>query len=295
MFRGTNQLSFTKEFTSDATCKTYLSKIKEKEGFICRKCGHGKYYDGKDYTRVCRQCYQKESSTSGTIFHHLRFGLLKAFYIIFEMSTTSKGISSIQISKRYGITQKTAWYFMQKVRKSMESTTQFPMEGNVNVDEFVVGGKEDGKQGRSYDTKKVKAVIAVELTDKRKIKRAYIKQIDSYSAKSLRPIFENHISKEATIKTDKWKGYLPIKKDYNITQQLSEKGRNFKELHIVIQSVKSWLRAIPTHTSKGHVQKYFDEFCFRLNRSQFKETIFDKIVQRMVLQEPFPFEMIKCT
>ena len=51
MFRGTNLLSFTKEFTSDATCKAYLSKIKEKEGFICRKCGHGKYYDGKDYTR----------------------------------------------------------------------------------------------------------------------------------------------------------------------------------------------------------------------------------------------------
>ena len=132
MFRGTNLLSFTKEFTSDGTCKAYLSKIKEKKGFICRKCGHEKCYNGKDYTRVCQQCYQKESSTSGTIFHHLRFGLLKGFYIIFEMSTTSKGISSIQISKRYGITQKTAWYFMQKVRKSMESTTQFPMEGNVN-------------------------------------------------------------------------------------------------------------------------------------------------------------------
>ena len=167
-----------------------MSKIKSKDGFSCKKCGHTKYYKGKDYHRVCQKCYQKESPTSGTIFHHLRFGLQKAFHIIFEMSTSSKGISSVQISKRYGITQKTAWYFMQKVRKSMESSTKFPMDGIVNVDEFVVGGKEDGKQGRSYDTKKVKAVIAVELTEKRKIKRAYIKQIDSYSAKSLRPIFE---------------------------------------------------------------------------------------------------------
>ena len=88
------------------------------------------------------------------------------------MGTSSKSISSVQISKRYGITQKTAWYFMQKVRMSMESSMQFPMEGIVNVDELVVGGKEDGKQGRSYKTNKVKAVIAVELTEKRKIKKS---------------------------------------------------------------------------------------------------------------------------
>jgi len=294
MFKGTNLLEFTKEFTSDESCKAYLWKIKGKDDFTCSKCGYNKYYNGQDYHRVCQKCYQKESSTASTIFHHLRFGLQKAFYIIFEMSTSSKGISSVQISKRYGITQKTAWYFMQKVRKSMESSTQFPMDGTVNVDEFVVGGRENGKRGRSYKTKKVKAVIAVELTEKRKIKRAYIKQIDNYSAKSLRPIFENHISKEAKITTDKWKGYIPIKKEYNITQLLSEKGNSFKELHIVIQSVKSWLRAIPTHISKEHVQKYFDEFCFRLNRSQFKESIFDKVIHRMVVQKPFTFQMIRC-
>lgn len=65
---------------------------------------------------------------------------------------------------------------------------------NGDSNEFVVGGKEDGKQGRCYNKNKVIAVIVVELTEKRKIRRAYIKQIDSYSAKLLRPIFENHIS-----------------------------------------------------------------------------------------------------
>lgn len=294
MFTGTNILNFTKEFDSNTSCKEYLSKIKEEKGFICSKCGYDKYYYAKDYNRVCQKCYHRESATAGTIFHHLRFGLLKAFYIVFEMSTTSKGMSSVQISKRYGITQKTAWYFMQKVRKAMESSKQYLMEGEVNVDEFVVGGKEENKQGRSYDTKKVKAIIAVELTDKRKIKRVYIKKIDSYSTKSLRPIFEKHISKKANIKTDKWRGYIPIEKDYNIIQRLSRKGQNFREVQI-IQSVKSWLRAIPTHISKEHIEKYFDEFCFRLNRSLYKVSIFDKIINRMVIQKPLTFEMIRCT
>tara|TARA_B100001059_G_scaffold63437_1_gene59340 strand:+ start:484 stop:657 length:174 start_codon:yes stop_codon:yes gene_type:complete len=55
---------------------------------------------------------------------------------------------------------------MQKVRKTIESIKKYPLSDLVHVDEFTVGGKEDGKQGRSYDSKKKKAVIAVELTAK---------------------------------------------------------------------------------------------------------------------------------
>ncbi len=55
---------------------------------------------------------------------------------------------------------------MQKVRKVMEISKQYLMEGEVNVDEFVVGGKEENKQGRSYDTIKLKAIIAIELKDR---------------------------------------------------------------------------------------------------------------------------------
>ena len=73
-----------------------------------------------------------------------------------------------------------------------------------------------GKQGRSYDTKKTKAIIAVELNDKSKVKRVYVKAIDDYSAKSLTPIFEEHISTSAKIFTDKWRGYSPLKVKYNI-------------------------------------------------------------------------------
>ena len=50
--------------------------------------------------------------------------------------------------------------------------------------------------------------------------------------------------------------------------------------------VKSWLRAIPTHVSKWHIQEYFDEFCFRINSSQFKTSIFHKTINRMVESKP---------
>ncbi len=72
------------------------------------------------------------------------------------MSSTSKGLSALQISERYGIRQNTARLFMHKVREAMKSSEKYPMKGNIQTDEFVVGGREIGKQGRSYDTKKRK-------------------------------------------------------------------------------------------------------------------------------------------
>ncbi|MFY0600945.1 MAG: IS1595 family transposase [Cyclobacteriaceae bacterium] len=171
---------------------------------------------------------------------------------------------------------------MQKIRKAMASSKQFPLQGDVQVDEFVIGGKEENKQGRSYDTKKKKIVGAVELTENRKIKRFYCKVIPDYSAKSLKPLFEDHIDKEAKVQTDGWKGYNPIREDYTIHSIKSIPGVTFNEIHTIIQNVKSWLRAIPTHVSKEHTQAYLDEFCYRLNRSIHLDSIFDNLIYRMV-------------
>jgi transposase-like protein len=282
IFKGQNILNLVKELPNDDACKAYLSKIKWMDGFKCSKCGSEKGCEKAGYNYHCYSCNHVESSTANTLFHKVKFGLQKAFLIVFEMTTSTKSMSSIQVGKRYGISQTTAWFFMQKVRVAMQSSQKYPLSQIVHVDEFVVGGKEDGKQGRSYDTKKTKAVIAVELTDKNKVKRVYIKSIDDYSAKSLTPIFEEHISTSAKIFTDKWRGYSPLKSKYNIEQRESKNGKNFKEMHVVIHQIKSWIRTVPTHVSKKHIQSYFDEFSFRINRSIFKETIFHKTIERMI-------------
>ena len=140
---------------------------------------------------------------------------------------------------RYGVTERTARLFMMKVRKAMESSGNYPMDGNVHVDEFVLGGKEEGKTGRSYNGKKKKAITAVELTEDNKVKRMYAMKIEDFSAQSLQYIFVNHISREATVTTDKWRGYRPISKVYNINQIESNGGKNFQAQHTMIHQVKS--------------------------------------------------------
>jgi hypothetical protein len=140
---------------------------------------------------------------------------------------------------------------------------------------------------------KKKAITAVELTDNCKVKRVYIKSIGDYSTKWLTPIFEEHMNTSAKIITDKWRGYELLKENCDIEQIYSNNGANFKQLHIIIIQIRYWLRAIPTHVSKWPIQAYVDEFCFRVHRSQFKNSIFHKTITRMVKAKPLYQNQIK--
>jgi len=170
-YKGQNLLEFAGRFKTDLDCKAYLADFKWKDGFTCTKCGHEASQVRKDYSRTCNKCSHTESATANTLFHKVKFGVRKAFFICFEMATTTKSLSASYMGVRYGVTEKTARLFMHKVREAMKSSGNNPMEGNVEVDEFVLGGKENGMIGRSYHTKKKKAVCAVEFTDQGKVKR----------------------------------------------------------------------------------------------------------------------------
>jgi len=112
----------------------------------------------------------------------------------------------------------------------------------------------------------------------------YIKKIEDFSSKSLLGIFEKHISKNANVVTDEWKGYGPISEanGYRIEQIPGKKGQNFKAPHTMVHQVKSWIRTIHSWVSPKHIERYFNEFCHRTNRSRTKETIFHNLVKRMV-------------
>ena len=282
LFKGQNLLEFAEHFKTDNNCKEYLSEIKWEEGFTCVKCGNKTSQIRKDHSRTCNKCSHTETAPSNTLFHKVKFGLRKAFFIAFEMSTTTKSLSASQMGVRYGVTEKTARLFMYKVREAMKSSENHPIEGIVHVDEFVIGGKEKGKVGRSYDSKKKKIVCSVELTETGKVRRMYALKIDNYSSKELKVIFEKHIGPKAEVTTDEWKGYRPLSKQYNITQYKSEGGVNFKALHTMIHQVKSWIRTTYSWVSPFNVNRYLDEFCYRINRSQSKENIFNNLIKRMV-------------
>ena len=286
-FRGVNSLRFYQHFVSEEACYEYLSGIKWEGGqYVCKKCGNTHYCKGRlPYSRRCTRCKYDESPTAGTMFDKCKFSILLAFHIAFKISTKKKGMSSEELSEEYELRQKTCWEFKWKIQQAMQSSGNYPLTGKVHVDEFFVGGAEEGVFGRGSKNKRLVAV-ALEILHEG-FGRAYAEVIDDASAKSLRPFFERRISKDAEIITDEWNGYKPLKKDYpKLTQVPSDKGKNFPQLHIHIMNIKGWLRGIHHHCSKERLQGYLDEYHFRFNRRASKDTIFDVLIRRMMFYEP---------
>ncbi|MDZ7935132.1 MAG: IS1595 family transposase [Emticicia sp.] len=280
-FLGVNSIAFNSRFNTDNDCYEYLALIKWENGFVCRKCKNAKYYNGKlPYSRRCTKCKYDESPTTNTKFEKLKFSILKAFHIAFKISTKKKGMSSLELSSEFELRQKTCWFFKNKLQKEMKSSLRSLMTGKIHVDEFVIGGPEVGKKGRSKGLKKL-VVLAIEIIEDG-VGRAYAEVIEHSSAKELGCFLAKYISKDAEVQTDKWKGYSPLKKEFSKLKQVaSNEGKNFKELHIHIMNIKGWLRGIHHHCSKEHMQNYLDEYHFRYNRRSNMATIFDTLIKRM--------------
>ena len=276
---------FQQQFPDDQACYTHLAKLKWPDGFICEKCEHTHYCKGKlERTRQCTKCGYQATPTSGTLFHKVKFPILKAFYIIYFIATNKQGISSTELSRKLGLRQKTCWSFKQKVMKAMTSSLKHPMMGKVEVDETVVGQQEEGTKGRQNEDKKL-VLVAIEREGKG-IKRMYARVIEDGSNASMKPFFEDHISPQAKITTDEWKGYSPFKEDFPNLEQIpsGKKGKNFPDMHRAIMMFKAWLRGI--HHSVKHLQAYLDEYCYRFNRHLMNGKIFDNLLSRVVAHNP---------
>ncbi len=295
LFKGQNLLEFADRFQTDEDCMKYLAHLKWVDGYKCASCGHTGSQVRKDHSRTCNKCSYTESPTANTLFHKVKFGIRKAFFICFEMATTTKSLSANYVAERFSVTEKTARLFMHKVREAMKSSEKHPIKGKVHVDEFVIGGKEEGKVGRSYDSMKKKVVCAVELTDEGKVKRMYAMKINNYSSKELKKLFVKHISQEAEVTTDGWKGYRPLMKEYNINQVESDGGLNFKAMHTMIFQVKSWIRTTFSWVSEANINRYLDEFCYRINRSQMKNYVFNNVIEKMVRAEKIYQTQLICS
>lgn len=293
MFSGVNILEFSNRFTCDEDCLDYLGELKWYKGFSCRRCKNVKYCSTSRYgERRCTKCRTVESPTAHTLFHKVKFPLLKAFYIIFYLSTSTKGMSTYELGRKLGMSQSVVWRFKRKIMLAMKSSGNYPIDGEVEVDETVIGGKVKEKRGRSQTTKK-QVIIAIQKHPRGGISRAYAQVIQNAGTKQLLPFIQSHIDKNARITTDKWRGYAPIAKGttYNISQIESGQGRNFPLIHRFIMGLKSWLRGI--HHRVQYLQAYLDEYTYRFNRHLFKNILFHNLIKRVMAHQPCTIPNLK--
>jgi hypothetical protein len=293
MFEGINAIEFAKRFTDNESCYLYLSELKWKNGFSCPKCGCRESYKGRTYYyRRCRQCFYDESVTANTIFHKLKVPMLKAFHMAFRISAKKKGMSTYELAAEVGVQQKTAWLFKRKLQAAMEQDHSLKLQGNVDADETIVGGRIAKKQGRSLKEKAALLVAAERLPDGR-TGRLRMQRINDFSVPTLRSGLINMIDANAHITTDRLSSYKVLALAMNINPVYANLGKAQQELHKQIMLFKIWLRGIHHKCARQYLGDYADEYVFRFNQRNNRKNIFQRIMRRVINAQPKPYAELK--
>jgi hypothetical protein len=109
---------FAKELFDDGEkVLKFIADAKWEDGYVCRKCGHTNYCEGKSpSSRRCTRCKTEESATAHTLFHNIKFPINKAFYIAYHVCVLGKDISSYNYADQLGLNQMTCWKFRKRIK-----------------------------------------------------------------------------------------------------------------------------------------------------------------------------------
>ena len=152
-----------KKFSTDAKCMIHLARLRWGTGFQCPHCGHDDGYFTAGLRRYeCAHCHRQTSITAGTLFHATKLPLTKWFWAIYWIGTDKGGISALRLSKLIGVTWRSAYRILGKLRKAMGNRDSiYRLSDIVELDDALVGGKKPGKRGRGA-AGKVSVLIACE-------------------------------------------------------------------------------------------------------------------------------------
>ena len=218
----------------------------------------------------CRNCKKTFTVTKGTIFERSNAPLKSWFYAIHMLLSHKKGISSIQLSKDIGVTLKTAWYMLQKIRCNLNGELEDILDsygGIVQVDETYVGGKTKGKiwqnQGRSLKQK----VPVVGLLTEDKV-NSFV--VTDTSGNTLKALIYALIKPGSIVVTDGWKGYKGISNMYyhkivnhNKGSYKNKEGYHTNGIEGFWSMLKRGIKSTYHVVSHKYLQMYCDEFSYK--------------------------------
>jgi transposase-like protein len=268
-------MEFTDYFADDAACVKHFTESRFRDGEYCPHCHHDKIYlcaNGKRYH--CAGCKQDFTIRTKTVFGESKLPLRKWYMAVYLLSMTSRGISSVQMAKHVGVTQKTAWFMAHRIRAAHKQG-KGQLFGRVEADETFIGGL-----AKNMHKKKRKAAInGTGGTDKTPILgmrsregevRAQV--VTGVGIDQIHPVLKANVVQGATLYTDKWVGYRGLKGFYDHSAvDHGAKEYIFGDCHTNgIESFwalfKRGYHGIYHWMSKKHLQRYVNEFTFRLNR-----------------------------
>lgn len=216
----------------------------------------------------CSQCRKQFTVTVGTVFEDSRIPISKWLLAIHLIGSSKKGMSAHQIHRNLGISYKAAWFMMHRLRYAMKGGPLAGlMTGVVEVDETYIGArnKRGTKRGRpGPDSHKTPVVALVERGSGRV--RAF--PMPRVTANNLREAVNAHVHPDATMMTDEFSAYKLVghadHRTVNHSQDEYVRGEVYTNTAEGFFSLlKRGINGVYHHVSRGHLNRYCDEFSFR--------------------------------
>lgn len=297
--KGMSDVDFDRLYGAESQCQDALFAWHWLQGFICPVCGGGKH--SAIGTRALYQCstYRTQMSlTAGTIFHSTKPPLKTWLRAIYHMTQSKGSISGLELARRLGVAQNTAWKISHKLMQVMhEREAHKKLTGRVEMDDAYIGGKRAGKRGRGA-AGKVPFVAAVETTDGGKPYQMKLYPVSSFTFGAISEVSTALLAGECAVFTDGLPCFAEVANQEIIHIPIRTSGNKpiqdstFKWVNTVLGNVKSALIGTYRAISGKHVPRYLSSFAYRFNRRFSLPDMFARLTY-VALRTPLPYRLLK--
>ena len=193
---------------------------------------------------------------------------------IYLLATSRKGISSIQVSKELGITQKSAWFLCHRIREVWMKDKKEKLDGIVEVDETFIGGKESNKHfSKKLNKGRGSVGKLIVIGAKQRNGKVIVKHIDDTSAYNLQGFIGKHVERHSNVFTDEFKSYKGLVGF--VHEFVNHSGKQYVNGNVHTNSIESFWSLLKRgyygvyhYMSGKHLKRYIHEFAYRHNTSK---------------------------